>query len=972
DDAESALVEVVVEEIQEEIEDLAALFNAAQALPPYAICPPPLVRDRPDTQNDDAVFHMGEFRIVPEDDIDDEEGQSSWQYSLSDMDVNNDASIIAIGMGDYAADTGYAVGMVRTFAYSCNEKQWKRLGQDLLGNHQYEMFGHRVSSNGDGRVLAISAPQGSYDGGTGFVEVYSLDETTTGRWELLGERIDVLEKAESDYYLLGHAVDISDRGETLAVLGIIDDENENPSYVTRVFDYNYRKKEWMRKGHDLVIANVTYGRDFQYDYSPQVSLSDTGDKLVVTDPQMGVVKCTYLNLFVLLCVSAFIHANFTHDDVWNDDIDKEYWISSLDLDDRGELVAFSAFEEEDGSIVDSIKIVDFQQQRSSSNSGVTSVPLDVYARDFRGWTVDLSVAVSDMGNVAAFVASKVDVDDDNWWDMYDYSYGDDIVGALTVVTKYEGDEVWSVVGKGTEAESLGVSGSKVSLSGDGQIAAIGYDTVVSLYGISLDRPDDSAVTSSEVEINSTTINQENPDEQEGQDEAAPTTSAINICIPFPNATTNGYPLGHIDDLPQTKEGEEEKQHTLSLSLSEDASIVAVGIDSFDGEDRGLVRAFAWSCDVERYIRLGQDLLGSHEFDGFGQAVDLSADGKTLAVGANQPPPGKSGYVNVYELQGNEWKVTGNRIKDFPEGVSDVGRGVHLSDSGQTLMILGSICSDECDSSFIRVVQKENDEWVPVGEDIIASVNYDEYGTSAHATLSGDGKTVAVTGSYSQFFAKLYQFEASSWAETVIPPPSCIDDDSENMEDDGLDYFYECYFMGEDIAVNKATTFLAIAGTSYRAGSEIGMVRVLSKDLTTGNFSISEDPIDFRTIDPIDFTSDSFSSVDISNDGKHLVVGINGHSDDPQSQGQGVSFEFETQYASSANDSKNPGNWMGPVGQAGEDGNDQKDLLGARVRVTSNGRLAAASSRRGYISFFPAFSTTNMGAFTGSVDSFNGL
>jgi hypothetical protein len=59
----------------------------------------------------------------------------------------------------------------------------------------------------------------------------------------------------------------------------------------------------------------------------------------------------------------------------------------------------------------------------------------------------------------------------------DYEYGEDVVGALTVVTRYEGEAEWSVVGKGTEAESLGVSGSMVSLSGDGRIAAIGYDTV---------------------------------------------------------------------------------------------------------------------------------------------------------------------------------------------------------------------------------------------------------------------------------------------------------------------------------------------------------------------------------------------------------------------------------------------------------------------------------------------------------------
>ena len=83
------------------------------------------------------------------------------------------------------------------------------------------------------------------------------------------------------------------------------------------------------------------------------------------------------------------------------------------------------------------------------------------------------MSVADDGSRAAFVASKLDIDDGNWW--VDYEFGDDVVGALTVVTRDEGAATWSVVGEGTEAESLGVSGRLVSLSGDGRIAAVGYD-----------------------------------------------------------------------------------------------------------------------------------------------------------------------------------------------------------------------------------------------------------------------------------------------------------------------------------------------------------------------------------------------------------------------------------------------------------------------------------------------------------------
>ena len=246
----------------------AEVLHARTADPPFEVCPPPAAGDRQGTQSDLAVYHLDEFRIIPEDESTD--ATDRWVYTLSDMDVSDDSSIIALGLGDYAADSGYAVGMVRVFAYSCQDKEFKRLGQDLVGEHDREMFGHRVSSNRDGTILAISAPQGGYSGGTGFVEVYTIDNDpstkgSTGRWIRMGSKIDALPDAEEDVYMLGHAVDVSDGGRTLAALGIVDgytdgvDDDglpgDGPTYVTRVFDYDYRKKEWLREYLRLRVSH---------------------------------------------------------------------------------------------------------------------------------------------------------------------------------------------------------------------------------------------------------------------------------------------------------------------------------------------------------------------------------------------------------------------------------------------------------------------------------------------------------------------------------------------------------------------------------------------------------------------------------------------------------------------------------------------------------------------------------------------
>ena len=102
---------------------------------------------------------------------------------------------------------------------------------------------------------------------------------------MLGSWIDAaLKDAKRDYSMLDHMVDISKRGETMAVLGIIDDNYENTSYVNWVFDSNYRKGEWLRKGQDLVIMNITFDRNYKYKYRWKVFLTTIGKSWNHTPP----------------------------------------------------------------------------------------------------------------------------------------------------------------------------------------------------------------------------------------------------------------------------------------------------------------------------------------------------------------------------------------------------------------------------------------------------------------------------------------------------------------------------------------------------------------------------------------------------------------------------------------------------------------------------------------------------------------
>jgi len=942
-------------------ETTTTLWPTLAPLPAFPMCAPPRVA-LSKRQAGLRVFHMSNIRFVPEaPTVDDYE--EAWYYSFSAMDMNKDASLLAAGFSDFSADTEYSVGLVRAFGFDCDTQTWKQVGQDLLGTNEGEEFGRCISSSGDGQVMAVSAPQDYYNDGIGFVEVYYLNNGN--RWELLGTRIERLNDS-GIYSSLGSAIDLSDKGETLAILAKMDDN----SFVIRVFEYDYNVKDWVRKGKNLKVQ-VDYADG--HDYEPQLSLSEDGDELSMVDPMIGLV--TYHFDFK---TDAWAQQGVVKSAGWDDN--ENAWIQSHDFDDAGDLVAFSGFiqgGDTGDDMVNVVKLIDFHNTDTHSNGshGIGN-GTEVFVKEFANYEVGIAVAVSDDGQCAAIVASKMDIDDDTYWGDVQY------IGAMTIVTKTVNEDTtdtWTVLGEGTKADGIGVPGNFVTLSGDGKVAAVGSDSVVALYAIDIDGTLQKE-TDSNTDTNITDTNSEN-------------TGVVSICAPFPNATLSGY-VGDIDQIPKRQD-----ERTLALAMSLDGSIVAVGIDTYDGEDRGMVRVFGWDCASQLYARLGQDLFGGDEFDGFGQSVDLSSNGKTLVIGANQPPPGKSGYVEVYSLVMTDvvngtspsrptWEIMGSRMDKMKNLVEDVGRQVKISDDGSIVMFSGSIVEESDQdygwhetASYIRVMELVNGEWQSKGNELVGSIAYDDNGAEVHISQSGDGLTLGVTGSYSSFLAKLYTFDPAqqNWTEIIVPPlkSSTLDDEEEDDGDRDLeedddeddddneeadyhedddedddydydyewDYEYESYFSGSDLAISANGNMVAIAGTQWNFEGYASLARTLTRNETTGKFSLSTEFVEYKD-------EWSPSSLGMSADGSYVALGINTHSSNTVNQGAmfivGPPKSSSSLVGDTNSSSSTPSQWSS-LDEL--DGREEGDMLGSRVDITRDGTLAAASSRNGYISFY---------------------
>jgi phage gp36-like protein len=208
----------------------------------------------------------------------------------------------------------------------------------------------------------------------------------------------------------------------------------------------------------------------------------------------------------------------------------------------------------------------------------------------------------------------------------------------------------------------------------------------------------------------------------------------------------------------------------SVSISADGSTVAIGANSNDGIglNSGHVRVYKFINNG--WTKLGLDIDGEAADDNSGCSVSLSADGSTVAIGAwgNDGNVAVSGHVRVYKFINNGWTKLGLDIDG--EAAGDIsGTSVSLSADGSTVAI-GARGNDGNgpDSGHVRVYKFINNGWVQLGLDIDGESSFDNSGHSV--SLSADGSTVAI-GAYgsdgngvNSGHVRVYKFINNGWVQ----------------------------------------------------------------------------------------------------------------------------------------------------------------------------------------------------------------
>ena len=256
---------------------------------------------------------------------------------------------------------------------------------------------------------------------------------------------------------------------------------------------------------------------------------------------------------------------------------------------------------------------------------------------------------------------------------------------------------------------------------------------------------------------------------------------------------------------------------MSVSLSADGTVVAIGADKNDGNgtDSGHVRVYQNNAGT--WTQLGQDIDGEGTYDHSGDSVSLSADGSVVAIGASENSGNgtNSGHVRVYQNNAGTWTQIGQDI-DGGAALDYSGYSVSLSADGSVVAIGAPFNNDNgIFSGHVRVYQNNAGTWTQQGGEIDGEASYDSSGMSV--SLSADGSVVAIGAPYNNLhpgissgYARVYQNNAGTWTQL-----------GQDIDGEGIDDR-----SGISVSLSADGTVVAIgADKNDDNGTDSGHVRV---------------------------------------------------------------------------------------------------------------------------------------------------
>ena len=862
--------------------------------------------------NDGTASNAGHVRVYQYngtawnklgDDIDGEASGDGSGYSVS---LSSDGTIVAIGA--YRNDgTGANAGHVRVYKY--NGSAWTKLGDDIDGEAEDDYSGHSVSLSSDGTTLAVGSPFNDGNGANaGHVRVYNLvnanapvaSNVSAATVKNTDATIHLV-ASDGDFDALTYTI-VS--GPSNGSLTGTDDNDDTVTYTpTTGFvgtdSFTFKASD---EFSDSTVKTVTitviggykttqtqigadiYG-EAAGDYSgTSVSFNEDHTIMAIGAPynidnasDAGHVRVYQFNGSAWAQLGADIDGEAASDESGG----------SVSLSSDGTTLAIgSAYNSGTASNAGHVRVYKY------NGTAWTQLGADIdgeAASDFSGRSVSLS---SD-GTIVAIGAQ--------------YNDGTASNAGHVRVYQYNGT-AWTKLGADIDGEAAGDgSGWSVSLSADGTIVAIGaaYNngTAEDAGHVRVLKYIDGSWTQLGADIDG-----EAASDWSGTSVSLSSDGTI-VAIGAQYNIGNGFNVGHVrvhkfngsawTQLGDDIDGEAEGDFSgYSVSLSSDGTIVAIGAVGNNGtaEDAGHVRVYQHDGVENTWDKLGNDIDGEAAGDYSGVSVSLSADGTTLAIGAdaNDDSFSDAGHVRVYNLVNANAPVASNVSAAT---VKNTDATIHLvASDGDFDALTYTIVSGPSNGSLTGT--DDNDDTVTytpttgfVGTDSFTFKASDEFSDSTVKTV-----TITVIGGY-----KTTQIQIGA------------DIDGEAAED----------YSGRSVSFNEDHTIMAI-GAAYNIDNEIiisdvGHVRVYQ--FSGSAWAQLGDDIDGEAAGDY-----SGWSVSLSSDGTTLAIGAPYNDDSGYNAGHVRVYKYN-------------GTAWTQLG-ADIDGEAKNDYSGESVSLSSDGTIVA--------------------------------
>ena len=648
--------------------------------------------------------------------------------AFSKVAMSGDGTRMVIGSHDQE--------FVKVFEYDTSSQDWAQLGSTIEVSE--DSFGQNVAIDSDGDTIVIASPLADTTStNVGAVRVYQYSSST---WSQVGSTITGAYLS----YNLGRAVAITADGSTIAI-----GTDGNSANGSRVSIYENNSGTWSQVGSDIV---GDYGDQFGH----AVDISDDGTRVVIgaylnddagtnngqtqvydfasgswsqVGSDINGTSGAYAGYSVSItgdgtriatgaplshsgngCTKVFELSGSTWSQVGSDIVSGGQGGKGVALSDSNGKIVVGAINDDDpsqsGTNHGSVSVYEFDGSGGGSSSGSWSQLGSDIDGDANADRLGSAVAVSSDGLTFAAGAPGANSGGSGHVKIFRYSSGS-----------------WSQLGSDIDGQSSGdESGTEVAVSSDGETVAI-----ASQYS----------------------------------DDGGSNVGHVRVFE---------YSSGSWSQVGSNISGEAVDDYSGdSIALSSDGSIVAIGTTLNDGagSNAGHVRVFQYSSGS--WSQLGSDIDGQYSGDGAGQAVSLSSNGLTVAVGAEWADGGGSnaGNVRVFHYSSGSWSQLGSDIDGETGDLS--GRAVALSSDGLTVAI-GAPSNDDggLESGSVRVFEYSSGSWSQVGGDIPGENAGDNCGRSV--ALSSDGSIVAAGsifnddgGTYSGH-VRVFQYSSGSWSQ----------------------------------------------------------------------------------------------------------------------------------------------------------------------------------------------------------------